>query len=403
MKHLRADFPILKETLNDNPLIYFDSAATSQRPQQMVDKLVEFYLKYNSNIHRSVHAFSEQATGMFEEARQKVTDFINARQSCEVIFTRGTTESINFVASTWGREHIKAGDEILLTEMEHHANMVPWQELAKRNGAILKFIPVLPSGLLDMEQLPRLLTSRTKLVSVTHSSNVLGTHVDVEFITKEAHKVGARMMVDAAQTVPHQKLDVQKIGCDFMAFSGHKMLAPTGIGILYIKKELHDETPPYQVGGGMVFEVGFDTAVWQAAPYKFEAGTPAIAQVVGLGAAVDYYNEKIDFEKVAAYESQLTRRAIEGLQEMKKVRILGPVEELKKSGHLVTFVVDGMHSHDVAAYLSNFGVCTRAGHHCAQPLAKKLGVISSVRASFMFYNTEEEVDAFLIMMRDMEL
>ncbi len=403
MKNLRADFPILKEQINGHPLIYFDNAATSQRPQKMIDTMVEFYLKYNSNINRSVHAFSERATGMFEDARQKVADFIHARQACEVIFTRGTTESINFVAATWGREHIKAGDEILLTEMEHHANLVPWQELANRNGAVLKFIPVLESGLLDMEQLPKLLTSKTKLVSVTHSSNVLGTHVDVELITKEAHKVGARMMVDAAQTIPHQKIDVQKIGCDFLAFSGHKMLAPTGIGILYIRKELHDETPPYQVGGGMVFEVGYDKALWQAAPYKFEAGTPAIAEVVGLGAAVDYYNENIDFAHIAAYEAQLTKRAIEGLQEMKKVRILGPIEELKKSGHLVTFVVDDLHSHDVAAYLSNFGLCTRAGHHCAQPLAKKLGVISSVRASFMFYNTMEEVEAFLVMMRDMEL
>lgn len=403
MKNLRADFPILQEKVNGHPLIYFDSAATSQRPQQVVDTLVEFYLKYNSNINRSVHAFSERATGMFEEARQKVADFINARDASEVIFTRGTTESINFVASTWGREHIKAGDEILVTEMEHHANMVPWQELARKNGAILKFIPILPSGLLDMAQLPKLLTSKTKLVSVTHASNVLGTHVDVEMITKEAHRVGARMMVDAAQTIPHQKIDVQKIGCDFLAFSGHKMLAPTGIGVLYIRKELHDEVPPYQVGGGMVFEVGFDKALWQGAPQKFEAGTPAIAEVIGLGAAVDYYNEKIDFQKIAAYEAQLTKRAVEGLQAMKKVRILGPVEELKKNGHLVTFVVDGMHSHDVAAYLSNLGLCTRAGHHCAQPLAKKLDVISSVRASFMFYNTQEEVDAFLDMMENMEL
>lgn len=403
MKHLRSDFPILNEKLNDNPLIYLDSAATSQRPKQMVDAVSEFYLRFNSNIHRSVHGFSEHATGMFEDARQKVANFINARLAAEVIFTRGTTEGINFIASTWGREHIKAGDEILVTEMEHHANMVPWQELAKRNGAVLKFIPVLPSGLLDMEAVPTLLTSKTKLVSVTHSSNVLGTHVDVEFITKEAHKVGARMVVDAAQSVPHEKIDVQKIGCDFLVFSGHKMLAPTGVGVLYIKKELHDETPPYQVGGGMVFEVDFDKALWQPAPNKFEAGTPAIAQVIGLGAAVDYYNQKIDFNELASFEAQLTRRAVEGLQEMKNVRILGPVEELKKSGHLVTFLMDDMHSHDVAAYLSSYGVCTRAGHHCAQPLAKKLGVISSVRASFMFYNTEEEVDAFLEIMRTMEL
>jgi cysteine desulfurase / selenocysteine lyase len=403
MKNLQADFPILKEKVNGHQLIYFDNAATSQRPRQVVDKIAEFYLKYNSNIHRSVHAFSEQATGMYEEARQKIAEFINARDASEIIFTRGTTEGINFVASTWGRDSIKAGDEILVTEMEHHANMVPWQELARRAGAQLKFIPLLPTGMLDMDQLPKLLTSKTKLVSVTHASNVLGTHVNVEMITQEAHRVGARMCIDAAQSIPHQKIDVQSIGCDFMAFSGHKMLGPTGVGVLYIRKELHDEIPPYQFGGSMVFEVDFDKATWQSAPNKFEAGTPAIAQVIGLGAAVDYYNEKIDFTEIAAHGAALTKRAIEGLLAMKKVKILGPIEELKKSGHLVTFVVDGMHSHDVAAYLSNFGLCTRAGHHCAQPLAKKLGVLSSVRASFMFYNTEQEVDAFLAMMRDMKL
>jgi len=403
MKHLRKDFPILEQELNGYPLIYFDSAATSQRPKQVVDSLVEFYTKFNSNIHRSVHAFSEQATGMFESARQKVAEFIGAQDTSEIIFTRGTTESLNFVAATWGMKHIGSGDEILLTEMEHHANLIPWQQVAQKNGATLKFIPITENGSLDLSKLSDLISDKTKLVAITHASNVLGTHVDVERIAKEARKVGAKMCVDAAQTSPHQKLDVKKLDCDFMAFSGHKMLAPTGIGVLYIKKELHDEIPPYHFGGGMVFEVDFDKASWQMPPYKFESGTPAIAQVVGLGAAIDYYNDKVNFEEAQKYESELTTQALEGLQQMEKVKILGPVDELKKSGHLATFVVDGMHSHDVAAYLSNFGLCTRAGHHCAQPLAKKLGVISSVRASFMFYNTPQEVDEFLRMMREMKL
>ncbi len=403
MKNLRDDFPIFKEKINGYPLIYLDSGATSQRPKQVIDKLVEFYSRFNSNIHRSVHAFSEQATGMFEEVRQKMADFIGAEDAGEIIFTRGTTESLNFVAATWGREHIKPGDEILVTEMEHHANLIPWQQVAKKNGATLKFIPINEDGSLDLSNLSNLITDKTKLVAITHASNVLGTHVDVSKIAKEARKVGATIVVDAAQSSPHQKLDVKELDCDFLAFSGHKMLAPTGIGVLYIKKDIQETIPPYHFGGGMVFEVDYDKASWQMPPYKFESGTPAIAQVVGLGAAIDYYNDNIDFDEIEKHEAQLTKQAIEGLEQIERVRILGPIEQLKKSGHLVTFVVDDLHSHDVAAYLSNFGVCTRAGHHCAQPLAKKLGVISSVRASFMFYNTPQEVDVFLKTMNDMKL
>jgi len=403
MKELRKDFPILQEKINGYPLIYFDSAATSQRPRQVIEKISEFYSRYNSNIHRSVHAFSEQATTMFEDARKKVAQFIGAADPSEIIFTRGTTESLNFVAATWGQKYIGSGDEILLTQMEHHANLIPWQQVAKKNGATLKFIPITHDGLLDLSNIDQLITQKTKLVAVTHASNVLGTHVDVALLAQKTHAVGAKIVVDAAQTSPHQKLDVQKLDCDFLAFSGHKMLAPTGVGVLYIKKALHDEVPPYHFGGGMVFEVDYDKASWQFAPYKFESGTPAIAQVIGLGAAIDYYNEHIDFEKAQKHEAQLTAQTIDGLSTMENVKMLGPIQELKTSGHLVTFVVDGMHSHDVAAYLSNFGLCTRAGHHCAQPLAKKLGVISSVRASFMFYNTPQEVDSFLQMMRDIKL
>lgn len=403
MKDLRKDFPIFKQEVNGYPLMYLDSAATSQRPQQVIDAVVDFYTKYNSNIHRSVHAFSEQATRMFEDVRSKVAEFIGAADSSEIIFTKGTTEGLNFAAATWGRKYIGPGDEILMTEMEHHANLLPWQQVALQKGATLKFIPITQSGSLDLSNLENLISAKTKVVSVIHASNVLGTHVDVATIAKAAKKVGAKVVVDAAQTSPHQKLDVQKLGCDFLAFSGHKMLAPTGVGVLYIKKELHDQIPPYQFGGGMVFEAGYKKSTWQSAPYKFETGTPPIAQVLGLGAAIDYYNDCIDFDAARNYEAQLTAQAIDGLQKIEKIKILGPIDELKTSGHLVSFVVDDLHSHDVAAYLSNFGVCTRAGHHCAQPLAKKLGVISSVRASFMFYNTPQEVEKFVALMCDIEL
>jgi len=403
MKNLRNDFPILKEKLNGHPLIYFDNAATTQKPQQVIDALVQFYTKHNANIDRSVHVFGERATSMYEAVRQQVADFIGARDASEIIFTRGTTESINFIAATWAREHIAPGDEILLSELEHHSNLVPWQQVAQHKGATLRFIPVLPDGLLDMAQLAHLLTSKTKLVAITQTSNALGTSVDVATIIKKAHKVGARVLIDAAQSIPHKKVDVQKLDCDFLAFSGHKMLAPTGVGVLYIKKELHNQTPPYQFGGGMIFDVDFQNARWRPAPHKFQAGTPAIAQVIGLGAAIDYYKNHIDFAQTQKHEAQLTARAIDGLRLLDTVRLLGPVDHLQKTGHLVSFVVDGMHAHDVAAYLSNAGICVRAGHHCAQPLAQKFAVLASVRASFFFYNTAQEVDTFLQVMRDMRL
>ena len=403
MKNLRNDFPILKEKLNGHSLIYFDNAATTQKPQQVIDALVQFYTKYNANIDRSVHAFGERATSMYEAVRQQVADFIGARDASEIIFTRGTTESINFIAATWAREHIVHGDEILLSELEHHSNLVPWQQVAQHKGATLRFIPVLGNGLLDMEQLPNLLTSKTKLVAITQTSNALGTQVDIATIIKKAHKVGARVLIDAAQSIPHKKVDVQKLDCDFLAFSGHKMLAPTGVGVLYIKKELHNQTPPYQFGGGMIFDVDFHNARWRQAPHKFQAGTPAIAQVIGFGAAIDYYNNHIDFAQTQKHEAQLTARAIDGLRSLNRVRFLGPVDQLHKAGHMVSFVVDGIHAHDVAAYLSNAGICVRAGHHCAQPLAQKFDVLASVRASFFFYNTKQEVDTFLQVMRDMRL
>lgn len=398
MKDMRKDFPILNQKVGDKPLIYFDTAATSQRPQQVIDTLSSFYTDSNANIHRGIHMLSERATELYETAREKIANFIGAADSCEVVFTRGTTEGINIVAETWGMENLKAGDEILVSEMEHHANLLPWQRLAQRTGAILKFIPVTPEGKLAMDKLDELITPRTKLVAVTHASNVLGTHVDVKTIGKKAHAVGARILVDAAQSIPHEKIDVQDLDCDFLAFSGHKMLGPTGIGILYIKKELHAALPPYQVGGGIVYEVDFDGARWQEVPQRLEAGTPAIAQAVGLGAAVDYMNERVNFDELKKHEAALTKRAIEGLAPLPKVRLFGPLEDMKKSGHLVNFVVEGMHAHDVAEYLNCNGIAVRAGHHCAQPLAKKLGIPASVRASFHGYNTLDEVDSFVTAM-----
>jgi len=399
MNKLRNDFPILEEKINGCSLVYFDNAATTQRPIQVLDTLMNFYKKYNSNIHRGIHAFGEQATSLYEGSRKKVADFINADEQ-EIIFTSGTTEGINFVATTWGMTHIGRGGEIVVTQMEHHSNLIPWQQVALKKGAALKFIKVTPDGLLDYDSLDDVITKRTKLVAVTHASNVLGTHVDVKKIIKRAKEVGAKVLIDAAQAIPHQKVDVKDLDCDFMAFSGHKMLAPTGIGALFIKKELKDEVPPYRYGGGMVFEVDYDKASWCPTHRRFEAGTQPIAQAIGLGAAIDYFEQKIDFDELQVHEAKLAKKTIEGLESLGDIRILGPVQDLKKTGHLVSFMMNDIHSHDVAAYLASVGVCTRAGHNCAQPLAKKIGIDAAVRTSFYFYNTEQEVDYFLNKMED---
>jgi len=399
MKKLRDDFPILQEKVNGNPLIYLDSAATTQRPIQVLDTVMDFYKKHNSNIHRGIHAFGEQATSLYENARNKIAGFINADPE-EVIFTKGTTEGINFVASTWGMTHIGRGDEIVVSQLEHHANLIPWQQVALKKGATLKFIKVGPDDRLDYDSLDDVINKRTKLVAVTQASNVLGTHVDVKKIVKRAREVGAKVLVDGAQGVPHQRVDVKDIDCDFLAFSGHKMLAPTGIGVLFMKKELKEEVPPYQFGGGMVFEVDYDTATWCPTHRRFEAGTQPIAQAIGLGAAIDYLEQKVDFDELQAHEAALCAKTIEGLEALGGIRILGPIQDLKESGHVVSFMMNDIHSHDVAAYLASVGVCTRAGHNCAQPLAKMLGVDAAVRASFYLYNTHEEVDAFLNAMED---
>jgi cysteine desulfurase / selenocysteine lyase len=394
VKKLRSDFPILHKKIDGLPLIYLDSAATSQKPQVVIDALTNFYTEHNSNIHRAIYTLGEETTTLYEKAREKVAQFINADPS-EIIFTKGTTESINLVASTWAQQHIKKGDQILISQMEHHSNMIPWQQCVLRNQATLQYIPLTSQGTLAYEKLPALLSQKTKLVAVTHVSNVLGTRNDISEIIKAAHAGGARVLIDAAQSIPHEPIDVKKLECDFLAFSGHKMLGPTGIGVLYINKELHDQTPPYQFGGGMIYEADLFSASWQKAPQKFEAGTPPIAQAIGLAAAIDYIQKNISFDELQKHEAALCAQLIEGLSSQKKIRILGPSQALKKSGHLVSFVIDGIHPHDIAAQLSQKGICVRAGNHCAQPLAKLLHISGSVRASFYLYNNEIEVEQLI--------
>ena len=399
-KKLRADFPILQQKVNGYPLIACDNASTSHKPQSVIDAVVQFYTTTNSNIYRGIHLFAEQATQQYEHARKKVAQFIGAYPE-EVVFTRGCTSSINFVAATWADENIQAGDEIVVTELEHHANLIPWQRLAQKKGAVLKFIPIFPDGTVDLSYLDSIITNKTKMVSVIHVSNAIGTHVDIVPIIARAHAVGARILIDAAQSAPHQKINVHELDCDFLVFSGHKLLGPTGVGVLYIKKELHDHVPPYEVGGGMVANVDSTHATWASAPQKFEAGTPPIAQAIGLGAAVDYLQNHINFDELIAYEAELCGRLIDGLSEIKSVKILGPASELKQKGHVVSFLVESYHSHDVAAFLDNKGISVRAGHHCAQPFAKMLGYDASVRVSFYFYNTFEEVDSIIAAVKEL--
>lgn len=397
---LRADFPILQQKVNGNQLIACDNASTTHKPQAVIDALVNFYTTTNANIYRGIHLFAEQATHAYEDARKKIADFISA-DSQEVIFTRGCTSGINFVVATWGQDNIKAGDEIIMTELEHHSNLLPWQRLAQQKGAVLKFIPIFPDGTVDLSNLNSLITNKTKMVSIIHVSNAVGTHVDVVAIIARARQVGAKILIDAAQSVAHQKINAHAIDCDFLVFSGHKILGPTGIGVLYIKKDLHKTLPPYEVGGGMVEDADCFHASWAPAPQKFEAGTPPIAQAIGLGAAIDYLQSNINFDELKEYEAQLCVRLIEGLQTLKQIKILGPIEELKKQGHLVSFLVEGIHSHDVAAFLDSKGISVRAGHHCAQPFAKKLGYDASVRISFYFYNTFEEIDAIINALKEL--
>ncbi|HEY2567829.1 MAG TPA: cysteine desulfurase [Candidatus Udaeobacter sp.] len=388
---LRGDFPILREQAHGHPLIYFDNAATSQKPRAVIEALQHFYEHENANVHRGLHTLSSRATEAYEKARQRVATYIGAASADEIVFTRGTTESINLVAQAWGGKFIREGDVILLTEMEHHSNLVPWQLLAERTGARLRFVTVLDDGTLDLEKLPSLLTSEVKLFAFTHISNSLGTINRVAELCEKAHAVGALTLVDAAQSVGHLPLDVQTLGCDFLAFSGHKMCGPTGIGALYTRKEILDSMPPWHGGGEMIVSVALEKSTFKKAPHRFEAGTPNIAGAIGLAAAADYL-DRIGRPAIFEHDSQLARYAFDGLQELPGTRVFGPSED---RGALVGFVMDAAHPHDLTTFADQYGLALRGGHHCNQPLMRRFGVPGTTRASFYFYNTIDEIDRMI--------
>jgi cysteine desulfurase/selenocysteine lyase len=388
----RADFPILAEKVHGQPLIYFDNAATTQKPRTVLDALRHYYEHGNANVHRGIHELSNRATAAFEAARARAAKFINARTADEIVFTRGTTESINLVASAWGSSHIKPGDKILLTEMEHHSNIVPWQLLAERTGAQLLFLPISGDiGLLDLNRLDEWLTRDVKLLAMTHISNSLGTINPVAELCERARRLGIVTLVDAAQSAGHRPIDVQEFGCDFLAFSGHKMCGPTGIGVLYGRQERLESMPPYQGGGEMILSVEFQRSTWKHAPHKFEAGTPDISGAVGLHAAMDYLDQ-IGRHKIAEHDQELGAYAYAKLSRIEGIRLFGP--HIGRAG-LVSFLLDQVHAHDVVTVADQRGVALRGGHHCNQPLMHKLGVESTARASFYFYNTTAEIDRFV--------
>ncbi len=385
---IRADFPILKQKVHGKPLVYFDNGATSQKPQIVIDTLNRYYSAENSNIHRGVHCLSERATAAYEAARDTIKNFVNARSEQEIIFVRGATEAINLVAQSYGRAFLKAGDEIIVSAMEHHSNIVPWQMLCEQSGARLRVIPINHDGELVLDEYRRLLNEKTKFVSVTHVSNALGTIVPVKEIVRLAHERKVPVMVDGAQAVPHLKVDVQELGCDFYAFSGHKLFGPTGVGVLYGRLELLDAMPPYQGGGDMISLVTFEKTHYNVLPYKFEAGTPHIAGGIGLAAAIDYLSG-LNWERIAAHEQDLLEYATFALSNIDGLRIIGTARE--KVG-VISFVFDHVHAHDVGTILDQEGVAVRAGHHCAMPVMQRFGVPATTRASFALYNTREEID-----------
>ncbi|HZY46315.1 MAG TPA: cysteine desulfurase [Candidatus Bathyarchaeia archaeon] len=388
---MRRDFPILNRVIHGKPLAYLDSAATTQKPRQVIDELTRFYNEYNANVHRGVYKISEEATAAYEEARAKIARLINAKSPSEIVFVRGTTEAINLVAQSWSAANIGLGDGIVLTEMEHHSNIVPWQLIAKQKGVHLKYVGITDDGFLVHDDFSRHLESGgIKLAAITHVSNVLGTINPVREYVREAHKHDCVVLVDAAQSVPHMPVDVQDLDCDFLAFSGHKMCGPTGIGVLYAKKTLLDGMPPYHGGGEMIREVHLYESSWKDPPYKFEAGTTDIAGAIGLGRATGYLSE-LGMRNIQAHERELTKYAHDKLDEIKSLRIYGPDNPNTKAG-VVSFNLGDMHAHDVASLLDEDGIAVRSGHHCAQPLMERLGVSSTTRASFYIYNTEEEID-----------
>ena len=389
-KDIRNHFPILNQEINGHPLVYLDSAATSQKPQQVIDAISHYYTYDNSNVHRGVHTLGNRATESYEGAREKVRQFINAKSTEEIIFTRGTTTALNLVAASYGYANVEAGDEIVITHMEHHSNIIPWQQLAKAKGATLKYIDLEEDGTISLEKVREVVTAKTKIVSIMHVSNVLGTINPIKEITEIAHENGAVMVVDGAQAAPHLKVDVQALDCDFYAFSGHKMGAPTGIGALYGKKALLNQMEPIEFGGEMIDFVGLQESTWKELPWKFEGGTPIIAGAVGLGAAIDYL-EEIGLDNIERHEHELAAYALERFKEVEGLTIYGPLNAEQRAG-VITFNLEEVHPHDLATVLDMNGIAVRAGHHCAQPLMKWLEVSATARASFYVYNTKEDVD-----------
>ncbi len=387
---IRKDFPGLDVKVHGHPLIYFDSAATSQKPQSVINAITEYYTDYTANVHRGIYTTSEKATYAYESVREKVAQFLHAPGSENIVFTKGTTESINMVAYAWAGKHLSEDDEVLITEMEHHSNMVPWQILSKRNGFQLNYIPLNQNGELDLSQLDTLINEKTKLVSITHQSNVFGTVNPIRDIIKMAHDRGAVVLVDGAQSVPHQSVDVQELDCDLLAFSGHKMLGPTGVGVLYGKTEILESMDPFHGGGEMINRVTLEGSTWNDIPHRFEAGTPNIAQVIGLGAAMDYL-EEIGMENIHEMEKKITDHARQALSNIHGLQMYCS----PSGGAVIPFNIDGVPASDLAQFLDQDGIAIRAGHHCAQPAMDRYGVSSMMRASFYLYNTHDEVDRFV--------
>jgi cysteine desulfurase / selenocysteine lyase len=398
---VRSDFPILRQQVNGKSLVYLDNAATSQKPLAVLNALRNYYEQDNANVHRGVHTLSARATDAYEGARDKVAAFVNAASRQEIVYTRNASEAINLVAYAWGMNNLQRGDEIILSVMEHHSNLIPWQMIAQRTGAVLKFVELTDTETFDLDQFKSLLSDKTKLVSIVHVSNTLGCINPVREITALAHQYGAKVLIDACQSIPHMKVDVQEIGCDWLVASGHKMCAPTGIGFLYGKLDLLRSMPPFLGGGEMIADVFLDHSTYADLPHKFEAGTPAIAEAIALGAAVDYLTA-LGMDRIHAYEEELTAYLFQQLQQLPEVRIYGPRPNADGSGRaaLASFTVGGIHPHDISTILDQAGVAIRAGHHCTQPLHRYLGAQSTARASLYFYNTREEIDVFIAALKE---
>ncbi len=390
VNRIRQDFPILSREVYGLPLVYLDNAATSQKPRSVIQALVDYYEGYNSNVHRGVHSLSMEATDRYEEARMKVARFIGAAEPESIVWTRNTTEGINLVAHSWAQQNIKPGDEIVVSQIEHHSNLVPWQQVAAARGAALRFLPMAEDGSMEMDQVDSIITPRTRLLAVVHSSNSLGTIHPVKELAAKARSVGAAVLIDGAQSVPHMPVDVEDLDCDFLAFSGHKMLGPTGIGALYARREMLEEMEPFLTGGEMVLEVSYEQASWNELPMRFEAGTPNIADAIALGAAVDYL-DALGMDSVRAHEVELTRYALKRFRELEEIDVFGPAD-LDQRGGIVSFNSADVHPHDLGTVLDRQGIAIRTGHHCTMPVMRKMGLAATARASFYVYNTEEEVD-----------